>query len=108
MLALLRTFYEPNTFFILIFSLAFISSAADKKSIGLGSLYYLLDRACASGDELAVEMLLDSGADPTGSRGYAAFHESHYQFGLEPTWHVIQAAFGGYTSIVKRLPQFGS
>lgn len=92
----------------LLFGLCSICSAADKKPVGLGSLYYLLDRACASGDELAVEMLLDAGADPTGLRGYAAFNKSRHQFGLEPMWHLVQASFGGHTAIVNRLLRAGA
>ncbi len=50
----------------LLVALALPCGAAEKRALGLARLYYLLDRACASGDELAVEMLLDAGADPSG------------------------------------------
>ena len=93
---------------VLLVAFALPCGAAEKRALGLARLYYLLDRACASGDELAVEMLLDAGADPSGPRGYAAFHHSRYQFGLEPTWHVVQAAYGGHAAIVKRLLRAGA
>lgn len=43
-----------------------ICSAADRKPNRLGELYWLLDRACWTGDELSVQILHKAGADPSG------------------------------------------
>jgi hypothetical protein len=81
-------------------------SRADE--IGPAELYWLLNRACFEGDELAVQMLLKAGADPSGVRDYEAFHKSSYQCGYEPSWPVNQAAYGGHTEVVRLLLQAGA
>ena len=83
-------------------------SRADTKRLGLGELYWLLDRACARGDEMSVEMLLKAGADPSGVRGYGAFKKTRYFAGVEPMWHLIQAAYGGHTECVQLLLRAGA
>ena len=92
----------------LIAALIPLSNAAERKPLRLGELYWLLDRACASGDELSVQILLKAGADPSGPRGYADFHKSVDHIGIEPTWHLYQAAYGGYTTVVRLLLRAGA
>jgi ankyrin repeat protein len=57
---------------------------------------------------MSVQMLLEAGADPTGVEGYEAFHHSTYQFGLEPSWPINQAAHGGHTAIIRLLLAAGA
>jgi ankyrin repeat protein len=71
--------------------------------IGPAELYWLLNRASGSGDEIAVEMLLKAGADPDGERDYRAFHQSSYQRGFEPSWPINLAAYGGHAGVVRLL-----
>ena len=89
---------------LLAASTAFASSP---QPLGLGELYWLLDRACYYGDELGVEYLLRAGADPTGIRGYEAFHKLDH-VGLEPTLPLAQAAYGGHVKIVRMLLRAGA
>lgn len=77
-------------------------------TLGAAELYWLLDRACWAGDEMSVQMLLKAGADPTGIQGYDAFHHSSYQFGLEPSWPINQAASGGHTGVIRLLLAAGA
>src|ERR1043166_1237971 len=81
--------------------------AGSPRPLGLGELYWLLDRGCYYGDELGVEYLLRAGADPTGIRGYEAFHKIDH-VGLEPTLPLAQAAFGGHVKIVRMLLRAGA
>lgn len=83
---------------------AFCSSP---QPLGLGELYWLLDRACVQGDELSVEYLLRAGADPTGMRGYDAFHKIDH-VGLEFTLPLAQAARAGHVKIVRMLLRAGA
>ena len=71
-------------------------------------LYWLMNRACAAGDDLAVEMLLDAGADPDGVRDYVAFHKSRYQRGFEPSWPINLAAWEGHAKVVQLLLRAGA
>lgn len=84
------------------------SYATDPMPLRLGELYWLLDRACWQGDELSAEILLKAGADPTGLKGYADFRKGVDHIGVEPTWHLCQAAYGGHVEIVKQLLQAGA
>jgi ankyrin repeat protein len=53
-------------------------------------------------------MLLKAGADPTGVKGYEAFHKSPYQRGYEPSWPINQAAWGGHTAVIRLLLAAGA
>ena len=53
-------------------------------------------------------MLLEAGADPTDVRDYAACHRSRYQFGVEPSWPINQAAVGGHADVVRLLLRAGA
>ena len=88
--------------------IALASCAARPNPLGPAELYWLLDRACVSGDEMSVKMLLKAGADPTGVQGYEAFHHSSYQIGLEPSWPINQAAWGGHTAVIRLLLAAGA
>jgi uncharacterized protein len=81
--------------------------ASSPRPLGLGELYWLLDRACVCGDELSVEYLLRAGADPTGIRGYDAFHKIDH-VGLEFISPLAQAACGGHVKIVRMLLRAGA
>jgi ankyrin repeat protein len=96
--------------FFALLALLLIAASASKrpKPLGLGEMYWLMDRACYYGDDLGVKMLLDAGADPSGPRGYGVFHHSRYQFGAEPQWHLIQASYAGHPDIVRRLLRAGA
>jgi len=87
---------------------ASLASRTRKEPIGPAELYWLLDRACCYGDEMSVTMLLKAGADPTGVQGYEAFHKSRYQTGLEPSWPINQAAWGGHTGVIRLLLAAGA
>ena len=76
--------------------------AAQSDALGPPEFYWLMDRACVSGDDLSVEMLLKAGADPTGVRDYEAFL-AKYQKPYEPSLHLAQAAYGGHLSVVRLL-----
>jgi ankyrin repeat protein len=94
------------------FTIAIIAAASSvfansPRALSLGELYWLLDRACYYGDELGVEYLLRAGADPTGIRGYEAFHKIDH-VGLEPTLPLAQAAYGGHVKIVRILLRAGA
>ena len=78
-----------------LIALASCTARTQPNTLGPPEFYWLLDRACVSGDEMSVQMLLKAGADPTGIQGYEAFHHSTYQIGLEPSWPINQAASGG-------------
>jgi uncharacterized protein len=93
----------------LVLSLLFClpSFGAARKPLGVGELYWLLDRAVAQGDELSVQFLLEAGADPSGQRGYAAFKKK-YQKPFEPMWHLCQAAYGGRTEVTRLLLKAGA
>jgi Ankyrin repeats (3 copies) len=98
---------------IIILAALLIAATASKhtKPIGHAEMYWLVDRACSYGDEgddLGLEMLLAAGADPSGPSDYKAFHHSRWQFGLEPTWHLVQAAYTDHPKIVKRLLEAGA
>jgi len=82
--------------------------AAHPERIGPAEFYWLMNRACWTGDAIGVEMLLKAGADPDGVRDYAAFHQSPYQVGLEPSWPINQAAYGGHADVVRLLLQAGA
>jgi ankyrin repeat protein len=66
-----------------------------------------MNRACSSGDTIAVEMLLKAGADPNGVRDYEAFYQSPYA-GIEPSWPINQAAHGGHAKVVRLLLRAGA
>ncbi len=83
-----------------------LSNSAEPKPLRLGELYHLLDRACVSGDEQSVQILLKAGADPSGIRGYADFLKGVGH--AEPMWHLVQAAYGGHAPIVKLLLHAGA
>ena len=76
--------------------------------LGPAELYWLMNRACYSGDEIGVTMLLRAGADPDGKRDYAAFHQSSYQRGYEPSWPINQAAYGGHLKVAQLLLRAGA
>ena len=76
------------------------------KSLGPAEFYWLMDRACASGDALGVQFLLKAGADPSGPRDFRVFRVRHN--GFEPEWHLCQAARDGYTDIIRMLLQAGA
>ena len=90
----------------LIAALIPLSNAAEPEPLRLGELYHLLDRACVSGDELSVQILLKAGADPSGTRGYADFLKGVGH--AEPMWHLVQAAYGGHAPIVRLLLRAGA
>ena len=96
--------------FVLLVSLATAGASCPAREHGTdrARLYWLMNRACVDGDALAVEMLLDAGADPDGVRDYKAFHASRYQFGVEPSWPINQAAWGGHTEVVQLLLRSGA
>lgn len=83
------------------------SFGAARKPLGVGEMYWLLDRAIAQGDELSVQFLLGAGADPSGPRGYAAFQKK-YQKPFEPMWHLCQAAYGGQAGVTRLLLKAGA
>ena len=83
-------------------------AARSQPALGPAELYWLLDRACVDGDEMSVRMLLKAGADPTGVQGYEAFHRSPYQIGLEPSWPINQAAYGGHVDVIRLLLAAGA
>jgi ankyrin repeat protein len=78
-------------------------AALSRPALGPAELYWLLGRACSTGDEMSVQMLLKAGADPTGMHGYDAFHKSPYQIGFEPSWPINQAAWGGHAGVIRLL-----
>ncbi len=92
----------------LCFVLAPITSAADRKPLRLGELFWLLDRACSIGDEMSVEILLRAGADPSGPRGYADFHKHVDHVGIEPTWHLVMASYCGFPKVTRLLLRAGA
>jgi len=77
-------------------------------AIGPAELYWLMNQACWYGDQLSVQMLLKAGADPTGVKGYTAFHKSEYQHGYEPSWPINQAALGGHAEVIRLLLAAGA
>jgi ankyrin repeat protein len=81
---------------------------ARNESIGSAELYWLMNRACAAGDEISVRMLLKAGADANGVRDFGAFHQSSYQRGYEPSWPINLAARGGHADIVRLLLRAGA
>ena len=100
---------KPVPLILLLASLtASVSCGARGNRIGRAELYWLMNRACWTGDDLAVEMLLKAGADPDGVGHYDAFHKSRYQYGVEPSWPINQAAWGGHVKVVQRLLQAGA
>jgi ankyrin repeat protein len=74
----------------------------------LGELYWLLDRACSTGDQLSVEILLKAGADPSGPRGYADFRDHIDRIGVEPMWHLVQASYSGHPAVTQLLLRSGA
>ena len=76
--------------------------------LGPAEFYWLMNRACYSGDDIGVTMLLKAGADPDGKRDYAAFHQSSYQGGFEPSWPINQAAYGGHVKVAQLLLRAGA
>lgn len=97
--------------FVMVSVLCALTSCAARTQptpVGPAELYWLLDRACVSGDERSVQMLLKAGADPTGVQGYEAFHQSSWQIGLEPSWPINQAASGGHTAVISLLLAAGA
>jgi uncharacterized protein len=98
-----------TTILTLVLSLLFCfpSFSAGRKPLGVGEMYWLLDRAIAQGDELSVQFLLEAGADPSGPRGYAAFQKK-YQKPFEPMWHLCQAAYGGRAGVTRLLLKAGA
>ena len=99
-----RRFFVPG---LLILLTAVCACRSRPVKIGPAQFYWLMDRACWIGDELAVRMLLDAGADPNGVSDYAAFHKSPYA-GLEPSWPINQAAWGGHAGVVRLLLAAGA
>ena len=95
-------------FALLFAALVPFCEAADRRPLRLGELYWLLDRACVLGDELSVEILLKAGADPSGPRGYGDFRKGIDRVGVEPTWHLVQAAYGGHAAITQQLLRAGA
>ena len=83
-------------------------SGGGRTSPRLGELYWLLDRACCTGDELSVEILLKAGADPSGPRGYADFHDHIDRIGVEPMWHLVQASYSGHPGVTRLLLRAGA
>jgi ankyrin repeat protein len=96
--------------FVVSVALATLGASCPPRTdrIGRAELYWLMNRACASGDAIAVEMLLKAGADPNGVKDYAAFHQSRYQFGLEPSWPINLAAHGGHVEVIRLLLRAGA
>ena len=82
-------------------------SVARPVQLGPAEFYWLMDRACGHGDDLAVEMLLSAGADPSGPKDYEAFL-AKYNKPFEPSWHLCQAAYGGHVSVIKLLLEAGA
>jgi len=78
-----------------------------KEQLGAAEFYWLMDRACAYGDDLSVEMLLRAGADPSGPKDYSAFLKK-YNRPYEPSLHLCQAAYGGHTEVVRLLLEAGA
>ena len=92
-----------------LIALASCVSRTQPTAIGPAELYWLLNRACWSGDEMAVQMLLKAGADPTGVQGYEAFYHSPYMTApFEPSWPINQAAWGGHASVIRLLLAAGA
>lgn len=95
-------------FVLLITTATGVTSCATREvRIGRAEMYWLMDRAAYYGDPIGVEMLLKAGADPDGVRDYTAFHKSKYA-GLEPSWPLNQAAWGGHVEVVRLLLQAGA
>jgi ankyrin repeat protein len=93
----------------IVIGLVFIGACRPAtEKIGPAELYWLMNRASWSGDEIAVEMLLKAGADPDGERDYRAFHQSSYQRGFEPSWPLNLAAYGGHAAVVRLLLRAGA
>jgi len=66
-----------------------------------GMRYHFLDRACAFGDAVSVEALLDLGADPDGTRDYQQY--AKYVVAIEPTAPLFHAAWSGDTNVLALL-----
>lgn len=97
-----------------VFSLVCLSVQAvergdtDRKAVKIdrGGLYWLLNRACANGDEIGVRILLGAGADINGISDYKEFQKKG--FGFEPSWPLNLAASYGHEEIVKLLIKEGA
>lgn len=76
------------------------------KKIGAAEHYWLLNRACSTGDVLSVKMLLAAGADPNGMADYAHFRTRYG--GPEPSWPINQAAWGGHLDVIELLLKAGA
>lgn len=74
--------------------------------LGQAQYYWLLNRACAYGDDLGARMLLDAGADVDGVDDYEKLVETG--FGIEPSWPINLASWGGHTEIVMLLLERGA
>jgi len=61
-----------------------------------------MDQACAYGDHIGVQMLLNAGAEPDGINDYKKFRR------FEPMWHLTQAASGGHLKVVNMLLKAGA
>jgi len=94
---------------ILLFALAIsvTTDAAQPMRLGQAEFYWLMDRACVSGDDISVAMLLKAGAEPSGTQGYGAFLKK-YNKPFEPSWHLIQASRGGHAAVVRLLLDAGA
>ena len=77
------------------------------KSLGRAEFYWLLNGACVSGDVLAVRILLDAGADPSGPTDFKEFVKKQYN-GAEPDWHLCCATWNGHTEVVSLLLKAGA
>lgn len=76
------------------------------KKIGAAEHYWLLNRACSTGDTMSVKMLLAAGADPNGVADYALFRKRYG--GPEPSWPINQAAWGGHLEVIELLLKAGA
>lgn len=92
---------------VILLTLCGSMPSQERSSIGPAELYWLMTRACFSGDELSVSMLLRAGADPSGANDYPAFLEK-YKIGYEPTLHLITAARKGHLLVVRQLLEAGA
>src|SRR5262245_14819949 len=89
------------------FTVVATSDGAQPSQLGQAEYYWLMDRACAYGDDISVAMLLKAGADPSGTKSYRSFLNK-YNKPFEPSWHLISASRGGHAEVVRLLLQGGA
>jgi Ankyrin repeats (3 copies) len=91
---------------------ASVASIEQSPEMTAGERYWLLRKACESGDEIGVKILLRLGADADGYNDYRKYRDGGFTEeagrGVEPSWPINIAAWNGNKHIVKILIDAGA